>query len=58
MEWSLSWEVSSHSASQDFSHLLWKPKVRYSVHKSKRVVISSVRWIQSTSCTMFTKNQF
>jgi hypothetical protein len=34
MEPSLSWEVTSRSATQEFSKILWNPGVYYRVHKS------------------------
>jgi len=32
------WEVDSHSAKQEITHLLWNPKVHYHVHKSMPLV--------------------
>jgi hypothetical protein len=34
MQQSPSWEVNSHSASQEIPHLLWNLKVHHCVHKS------------------------
>jgi len=38
MEQSPSWEVNSHSASQEILHLLWNMKVHYCVHKGPPLV--------------------
>jgi len=38
MEHSPSWEVNSHSASQEIPHLLWNSNVYYRFHKSLPLV--------------------
>jgi hypothetical protein len=34
MEQSISWQASSHSTSQEFTHLLWDTAVHLHLHKS------------------------
>jgi len=42
------WEVNSHSASQEIPRLLWNQKVNYRIYKNPPVVPTWARCIQST----------
>ena len=49
MEQSSSWEANRFSASEEIPRILWKPKVRYHIHKCPSPVLSWASSIQSTT---------